>query len=84
MNDNRDTTKFPTYAELCKRRASGETADALEFIRGERAFDEPEVRVVQGERQKWHLRGRSKHKSKMRSINMYKDYDKLSRELHRE
>jgi hypothetical protein len=52
MCDNGIPTRFLTYAELCKQRASGETADVLEYIRGERAFDQPDVGVVLGEKKK--------------------------------
>jgi hypothetical protein len=52
MYDNCIPTRFITYAELCKQRASGETAYILEFIRGERAFDQPGVSVVLGEKKR--------------------------------
>jgi hypothetical protein len=83
LNDyNRD--KCRAYRQLCKERASDETADVLEYIRGERDFDGPDVRVVIGEGKKEHLRGRTPHKKRMRNINMYKDYDKLMASLQRE
>ena len=76
--------KCRAYKKLCKQRASVETADILEYIRGERAFDYPDVRVVMGDSQKEHLRGCSAHRKKVRNINKFKDYDKLMADLQRE
>ena len=72
------------YRRLCKRRPGYGADDVLEYIRGERAFDEPEVRVIMGESKKYHLRGRLDRKRKVPWLNRYKDFDKLRIELHRE
>ena len=72
------------YRRLCKRRPGAGADDVLEYIRGERAFDEPEASVITGPSIKSHLRSCFQFKSKMRNINKYKDQNQLKADLDRE